>query len=352
MKIGFILPNYGMGISGGLKVIYEYANFLADRGHEVVLYDYVNRTLEYLPKFIPIPLKKTYGHIKAKIEPRWFKLNKGIRKKAIFSIEEVEDGDVIVATAIRTAVPTSTLEKAKGKKFYFIQGFENWDYTDNQVFDTYKLGMNNIVVAKWLKEIVDSHADGSSFLVSNGVDTNVFKVTNPIESRPLHSIAFHYRSTSIKGCKYALEAVKCLKKKYPDLITLIVSMEDKPKDLPDFCKYYKQASAKTVAEINNQVSVFICSSIEEGFGLPGLEAMACGCALVTSRFQGALEYADETNSVLVPAKNAGALVEGVSRIFEDHKLRCEVCRHGMETAAKMSVIESASLFEDIIIRKG
>ena len=48
MKITFILP--GIGIAGGIRVVFEYANRLQDRGHEVNIV-YPLTPLRIKPKF-------------------------------------------------------------------------------------------------------------------------------------------------------------------------------------------------------------------------------------------------------------------------------------------------------------
>ena len=54
----------------------------------------------------------------------------------------------------------------------------------------------------------------------------------------------------------------------------VVSTNNPPDDLPACCVCSKNLSPKEVAEVNNSARVSICSSLEEGFGLLGLEAMA------------------------------------------------------------------------------
>lgn len=76
----------------------------------------------------------------------------------------------------------------------------------------------------------------------------------------------------------------------------------------------------------------MCSSINEGYGLTGLEAMACGCALCSSEYPGVYEYAkDGYNALLSPIKNSEALANNVSRIFEDDDLRNNLVNNGQES---------------------
>ena len=74
----------------------------------------------------------------------------------------------------------------------------------------------------------------------------------------------------------------------------------------------------------------MCTSVKEGFGLPGLEAMACGCALVTTDFDGAKEYAvNNKNALVSPIKDVDAMYQNVIKLFEDENLRFKIAQGGL-----------------------
>lgn len=348
MNISFLLGNNSNELSGGYKIIFQYANYLAEHGHSVTLYFFADRTIYVLPSYIPVPVKKTYARLKNRIIPTWFKLRIEVQKKVIFSLEAVEDADVVIATAVRTAVPVANLRPSKGRKFYFIQGFENWKCSDEEVYKTYALGMTNIVVSKWLRGIVDNYSNKTSVLVQNGLDLSVFQAHSG--ERDPHSIVTHYRNQKVKGCEYAFEAIRILEERYSDLNVTVIGIEkNAPKDLPQSCTYIHNINQEKVAEINNRSTVFLCSSIEEGFGLPGLEGMACGCVLVSSTFQGVLEYAvDGKNALLVPTRDGKALAEAVQKVFEDNKLKDNLISTGLREIKKRSLEDCAEKFMNAI----
>jgi len=49
----------------------------------------------------------------------------------------------------------------------------------------------------------------------------------------------------------------------------------------------------TLAQFYNQAATLVCPSLYEGFGIPLLEAMACGCPVVSSRISACLEVAGD-----------------------------------------------------------
>lgn len=82
-------------------------------------------------------------------------------------------------------------------------------------------------------------------------------------------------------------------------------------------------------------SVLAYPSLSEGFGLPVLEAMACGTPVVASQIAPIAEVAGDA-ALLVDPTDAEAIAEGLRRVLEDTHLRAELARRGWARAAKFS----------------
>jgi glycosyltransferase involved in cell wall biosynthesis len=78
----------------------------------------------------------------------------------------------------------------------------------------------------------------------------------------------------------------------------------------------------------------------EGFGLPVLEAMQCGCPVVTSRDPAILEVTGDA-AVHVDARDTAALVAAIEAVITDPARRAELCQRGLERAAQFSWRETA-----------
>ena len=63
---------------------------------------------------------------------------------------------------------------------------------------------------------------------------------------------------------------------------------------------------KQLREFYNCGDVFVSTSMAEGFGLPGLEAMACGKPNIQTNFGGQMEYCNSENCFLI---DEGAMVK-------------------------------------------
>ena len=101
--------------------------------------------------------------------------------------------------------------------------------------------------------------------------------------------------------------------------------------------------------MNNRSEVFICSTIDEGFGLPGLEAMACGCAECSTDYTGVHEYVvDGYNALLSSIRDPQAMADNVSRLFDDDELRNQIVANGIKTGKEKSVDNSYKKFKSVL----
>jgi glycosyltransferase involved in cell wall biosynthesis len=82
-------------------------------------------------------------------------------------------------------------------------------------------------------------------------------------------------------------------------------------------------------------AAFVFPSRYEGFGLPPLEAMACGAPVVTSNVSSLPEVVDDA-AVLVNPENVFDIARGIREVLLDDSLRAELIRRGYNQAARFS----------------
>jgi glycosyltransferase involved in cell wall biosynthesis len=84
--------------------------------------------------------------------------------------------------------------------------------------------------------------------------------------------------------------------------------------------------------VYNLADVFIFPSLYEGFGLPVLEAMACGTPVVTSNLS-ALPEVVGTSGVLVDPRDPEEIALGVHRLLSNSKLASSLVKAGLERSS-------------------
>lgn len=349
MKITFCLPSLPDVPVGGFKVVFEYANSLVERGHEVSIVCFTNQKFNIVKNYaIKYYLSQLYKHF----YPKWFPLDQRVRRIATPYRNETHfpDSDIVFATAVNTAEIVYKLPKRCGRKFYLIQDFENWSFSDEEVYKTYQMGMNNIVVSQWLYELV-SKFDPDVRLLKNPIDTRNFSIINQIEERNPLEIAMLYHYGEHKGVPIALEALSLVRQQCPNIhVTMFGACEKREEIDKEWISYYQNQTALQLRNIYNNTAIFVCASINEGFGLTGAESMACGCALVSTAYKGVFEYASNENAMLSPINDSYALAENIIRLIENNELRFKLAHKGSEDLKAFSLNLAVDKFEEIIER--
>jgi len=93
-----------------------------------------------------------------------------------------------------------------------------------------------------------------------------------------------------------------------------------------------------VAELRNlycKAEILAMPSLYESFGLPAVEAMACGLPVLASEIPALRETVDSA-ALLIDPTDTDAIAEGLYRLANDPILRAELSRHGLERAAAFS----------------
>src|SRR5262249_16431700 len=90
-----------------------------------------------------------------------------------------------------------------------------------------------------------------------------------------------------------------------------------------------------LAALYSSATVFAYPSIYEGFGLPLLEAMACGTR-VLPRTVSSLPEGPGDAAVLVTPPDVGSIGSGLRRLLENPPLRSDLAARGIAQAARFS----------------
>ena len=100
-------------------------------------------------------------------------------------------------------------------------------------------------------------------------------------------------------------------------------------------------------ELYRHARAFVYPSRYEGFGIPPLEAMACGAPVIATRTGAVPEYADGVALLVDPGDRAG-LRDALVRMLRDTALRRELRIRGVERARTYSWDRSAALMTQLL----
>ena len=90
---------------------------------------------------------------------------------------------------------------------------------------------------------------------------------------------------------------------------------------------------------------FLFPSLHEGFGIPILEAQACGCPVITANTTACPEVAGDS-AVLVDPYDVEAIADGIERILNNSQLREDLILKGSKNIKRYSWEKTAELTEN------
>lgn len=274
---------------GGIKVMYQHCMLLQELGYDA----WPLRMGRYEGNFFGYPL----------------------RCKTIKEIGfELQANDVVLCPEI---TPYLGLQFGAARTVMFAQ---NWTHMygmlkaqDSQLGYT-ALGYDRIMVCgSYLQSKLDRDPAERVHLVNNFIDHEKFR---PNENR------------RIPG------RIMALPRKNPeDLTAIMQTLHDRK---PDF-RLVDGVSESQMIEEFQQADIFLATGYPEGFGLPPLEAMACGAAVTGFTGGGASEFMRHEVSALVAADgDIHTSAINLRRLLDDPELKESLRQNGLKTAMHYS----------------
>jgi len=101
-------------------------------------------------------------------------------------------------------------------------------------------------------------------------------------------------------------------------------------------KYLGYVSDEKLIELFREVDVCVYPSLYEGFGLPPLEAMACGCPVIVSNSSSLPEVVGDAGILIDPDDVAG-MAKAIIKVLRDDKLKREMSFLGIERARQLNL---------------
>lgn len=206
------------------------------------------------------------------------------------------------------------------------------------------------------KELIELFGINSKriYVIYEGVDfENFFRAgeNEVLNFEKKHQISGDFvlavgHSHPMKNFSGVIDAFKIIKKKHK-IKLVIAGFVDKKITVQDDIIQVGHIPNDKLYILYSAAKCFVFPTLHEGFGLPPLEAMACGCPVVVSD-KGSLPEVCGEAAIYVDPYSSQSIAEGVIRVLSDDNLRKDLVAKGFEQVKKFSWEKSVERFLEIL----
>ncbi|WP_066801874.1 glycosyltransferase [Moraxella oblonga] len=270
-------------------------------------------------------------------------------------ISLTESADIVVATVYKSVgllkniinihnhiMPAYYIQDYEPK--FFKEGTKEWE----EAYNSYTAIPNIKSFAKthWICEEVHKNHGISVSKVEPSIDHSVYYLRDR-SNLPMVISAMIRPQTPYRGAERSMLALEKITQHYPSVKILIFGCDPSHEffnnwNTSSFFENKGILNREQVAEVLSNSDIFIDLSDYQAFGRTGLEAMASGATVVSTKNGGVYEYAKhEENCLLVDPYDQDEIFNTISRLIKDEKLLNQLRRNAAITASKFSIHRAA-----------
>ncbi len=346
-SITFILPGFITIPMGGVKVVNRLAELLSKRGHKVTLIYplQLSTGIVYKTKKYLISLLDSLHKVKNNL---YYKPDSSVSVIIVEKVNQqhIPKSDVVIAVGWQTAEAVLNLPEEQGEKFYFLQSFESYFNNSKKILQTYHYPMKKIAIAQWiLNELNKIHESGYG-PIGNAINRKEFYDMKS-EFRPF-DVMMIYHPAKIKSPTFGIKVLKRLKKLNPNFQAVIVAPRKPIHKIPEWIQLHIRPDIIDLRKIYNSSKIYFHPSIWEGWGLPPMEAIACGCAIVSVENHGVSEYLTHQKNALLISKNINHAIENISQLLLNTETRKKMVKLSQEILDNYCENKITLYFENLL----
>jgi glycosyltransferase involved in cell wall biosynthesis len=252
-----------------------------------------------------------------------------VRWVARWRASRLPDADALLATAWQSAPVVAAAEPRCGRKFYLVQHYESLYHGDPERVDaTYRLPLRQIVISTWLRDVMREKFATDAEVLVTPVDPALFHLVDGLRGPGPPRVLMLHHDYAWKGVAEGIDAVARARSRGARLVLVGFGVKAPRRPLP-YDEFHENPPQETLARLYSACDVYLCPSWEEGLGMPAMEAMACGAALVTYDNGGCRDYARDGETALVASRrDVDGLASGLERLVTDPALRSRIAAAG------------------------
>jgi len=301
-----------------VRAILTYADRLAARGHDVE---------------VIVPAR---GRIRAAWRqwrgqgPAWMPgLRARVRWVGAWQAADLPEGDVLVATAWQSAAAVAAAPSRCGVKCYLVQHYESLYHGEAARVDaTYRLPLHKIVISTWLATLMRERFASAAEVLVTPVDGALFHRVAVKPSTAGPRVLMLHHDYAWKGVAEGHAAVERARTRVPSLALVGFGVRP-PRDAARYQEFHTDPPQASLAALYSGCDIYLCPSWDEGLGMPSMEAMACGAALVTFDNGGSRDYAFDGDTALVARRrDVDDLADKLALTAGDPVLRARIAAAG------------------------
>jgi len=348
-KVAILLPCTCGSVTGGVKIVLDYANALARADFDVsVVQPAVALTagLAWRRKLHALARYMCYLVLRSARYPRWHEVDRRVRILWVptLSFRFVPKADLYVATGAETAERMSVYP-TDAVLLHFIQGHEIWLDGGVNLSAIYHYPLLRVAVSRGLANLVEKASGFPCAVIPNGTDTMAFGCDVPPAARGDRRVAVMYSRDRWKGFDVALAALELVRERDQDVVVDVFGVRRPDRPLPEGFAFHLNPSRAELRKIYNSASVYVAASRSEGWGLTVAEAMTCGAAVCCTDCVGYLEMAKDGETALVsPVDDARALAANVCRLLSEPELRIRLAANAGLFVRRFDATQSEAAF--------
>ena len=341
MKITIVLP--GRGFSGGVRCGVRMADELLHRGHNVrILYRRNNFGVTVIARF----LYRRFINIEHK---DWIaRFNGECVSFKNLTAKLVGDGDAVISVGPDCVEEMTNLPDKCGAKIFYAHGLTLRD--PHLRMTAWGKNIPKIAVSNYVRlELLNASNNCVVAVVPNGIDASDYFADGADDERI--SVGTVYGSGGAKDPDTIKAVFVRLYELRPEIPLLCFGECPRPSGLLSAVQYYRLPTVAQARRIYSRCSVWFCASRSEGFGMPLLEAMACGCAVVSRDCGGPRDFLRSgVNGIITSKDEPFEIAEEILRVYDTTGLRNMLAAEGMMTARTMSWKSAAEQIEEALKR--